>query len=234
MKAFLNRPGFLGTYGTFGADVSYLAAIFFTILFMIGWRQARKAHGQTHHTITLWAMLAMLAYFTLYYLSRNLGALALEGKEGFGGPAWIYSYVFTPLLTIHIVVVAVGLVLAVYMIILGFRASVRQGTERRLIADPLRMSGSAFRDTLAGAAAVFGLLAIIRWGSFARLIVYVSGFLLVAVVLLLERGIERWIPDGAIRHRRLGTFTMSLYLTALVTSTATYFMLYVLYPPKHP
>ena len=28
----------------------------------------------------------MLAFFTSYYLFRQLGVLAFEGKEGFGGP----------------------------------------------------------------------------------------------------------------------------------------------------
>lgn len=73
MKEFLDRPGFLGTYGTLGVDVTFIAAIFFTVLFMIGWYYARKGRGNAHHTLTVWAMLAMIGYFLFYYISRQLG-----------------------------------------------------------------------------------------------------------------------------------------------------------------
>ena len=63
-------------------------------------------------------------------------------------------------------------------------------------------------------------------------IVYISGFVLVLFVLLIEKGIERLIPDGERRHRAVGTFTMILFVIALVTSSTTYLMLYVLWPPK--
>jgi uncharacterized membrane protein YozB (DUF420 family) len=232
MKAYLTAKGFLSPYGTLGADLSSVLAWVFTILFIYGWYMGAKHRGQTHHTITLWGMVAMLGYFTAYYLARGLGALSLENKEGFGGPDWIYSYLFTPLLTIHILVISVGLVLAVYMIVLGFRASYKKGSERLLKSVPLKMGSRGFNYTLLGAALLFGMLAVARWGSFARLIVYLSGFLLVAAVLLLERGIERWIPDAAARHRSIGKFTMSLYVIALLTSTSTYVMLYFVYPPK--
>jgi uncharacterized membrane protein YozB (DUF420 family) len=51
-------------------------------------------------------------------------------------------------------------------------------------------------------------------------------------VLLIEKMIERLIPDGERRHRSIGTFTMVLYVIALITSSATYLMLYVIWPPK--
>ena len=232
MKALLTRPGFLGTYGTFGADVSFLMALFFTVLFLIGWRLAKRRDGNNHHTLVLWAMVGMLIYFTFYYLARGLGALATEGKEGFGGPEWMYDYVFTPLLTIHILVVSVGLVMAVYMIILGFRTAVKKNGRRLLQAGPLSMSTAAFYKILGWTFVLFAVAAAIRWHSLARLIVYLSGFLLVAVVLLVEKGIERWFPDGERRHRAIGTFTMVLYVIALVTSTTTYLLLYLIYPPK--
>jgi uncharacterized membrane protein YozB (DUF420 family) len=55
--------------------------------------------------------------------------------------------------------------------------------------------------------------------------------MLTAVVLAVERLIEWWMPDGARRHRAIGTFTMVLYVIALLTSTATYVLLYVIWPP---
>jgi uncharacterized membrane protein YozB (DUF420 family) len=232
MKELLGRPGFLPAHGTLGADLSFLMAMAFTLLFMVGWSMGKKKQGNRHHALTLWAMVSMLAYFTLYYLARSLGALATEGKEGFGGSDWVYRYIFTPLLTLHILVVSTGLVLAVYMIVLGFRVAVRKGGRRVLRAGPLSMSTSAFYKTLAGAFVLFAVVGLIRWHSIARLIVYISGFLLVAVVLLIEKGIERLIPDGERRHRAIGTFTMVLFLIALCTSSITYVMLYVIWPPK--
>ena len=232
MKDFLNAPGFLSPFGTFGADISSVMAWVFTLLFMYGWYKARKHQGQTHHLVTLWGMVAMLGYFTLYYLARGLGALSVEGKEGFGGPDWVYSYIFTPILTIHILVISIGLVLAIYMIVLGFRSSFKRGKERYLKAETLKMGRKGFIYTLAGAALLFGGFAAIRWSSMQRLLVYLSGFVLVVAVLFLERGIERWMPDAATRHRKMGAFTMALYVIALITSTMTYVMLYYIYPVK--
>jgi len=230
MKAFLTSPGFLSPYGTFGADFSTVMAWFFTILFVYGWQQARKHQGQKHHLVTLWGMIAMLAYFVFYYLARGLGALSVEGKEGFGGPDWVYDYIFSPILLIHILVISVGLVLAVYMIILGYRSSAMKKQARVLKPEPLKMSSITFKKVLIGTGATFGLLAVIRSGPLARYIVYLAGFLIIAGVMFLERGIERWLPSGAKRHRKIGTVTMLLYVIALVTSTATYVMLYYIYP----
>lgn len=232
MKEFLSRPGFLPAHGTLGADLSFLMALVFTILFMIGWAMGKKKQGNRHHALTLWAMVSMLAYFTLYYLARGLGALATEGKEGFGGPEWLYNYLFTPVLTVHITVVSIGLVSAVYMIVLGFRAAVKQSGRRVLRSGVLRMSQTAFLSVLGAAFFLLGIIAVIRCRSMACWIVYISGFLLVLVVLVLEKGIQRLIPDGERRHRMIGTFTMVLFLIALCTSTLTYLMLYVIWPPK--
>jgi len=232
MIEILHNPGFLPAHGTLGADLSFLMALTFTILFMIGWRMGRKRQGNRHHTLTLFAMTSMLAYFTVYYLARGLGALATEGKEGFGGPPWLYDFVFTPLLTLHIVVVSIGLVLAVYMIILGFRAAIRQSGRRILRSGTLKMTPSAFLSVTLASLVLFGIIAVIRCHSLACWIVYISGFSLVLIVLVFEKGIERLLPDGERRHRILGTFTMALFLIALFTSSITYIMLYVIWPPK--
>lgn len=231
MFEFLKNPGFLPTHGTMGADLSFVMALVFTLLFLIGWRMGRNRQGNRHHGLVLWAMVGMLAYFTVYYLARGLGALATEGKEGFGGPPWIYKFIFSPLLTIHILVVSVGLVLAVYMIVLGFRVTVKRMGQRVLQAGLLTMSPSAFLKIAGAVLVLFGLIGAARCHSVACWIVYVSGFLLVVAVLLIEKGIERLIPDGERRHRLIGSVTMTLYVIALVTSSITYVMIYVIWPP---
>ncbi len=232
MKTFLNAPGFLSPYGTLGADISSVMAWLFTLLFLYGWYLARKHRGSAHHHVTLWGMLAMLGYFTVYYLARGLGALSVEGKEGFGGPDWVYVYLFSPILTIHIVAVSIGLVMAIYMMVLGFRSSLKANGERHLKSEPLKMGDKGFRNVLIGAALFFGGIALWRWGSWGRFWVYLSGFLIVAATLLLERRIEKWIPDAGMRHRKMGAATMILYVVALFTSTITYVMLYYIYPVK--
>ena len=240
MQAWLGKPGFLGTHGTFGADLSFILAVVFTLLFILGWVLARQRKGNHHHTVTLWAMVAMLVYFTGYYLARNLGVLALEGKEGFGGSDELYNNVFLPILTVHITVVALGLIMAIYMIILGFRAAAKNVEGERVLRDvQLTLT---WRGALKIVLWALGILALIfvlirlgkgeftlSWGLF---VVYLAGLVIVLAVLMLEKIIERIWPDGSRRHRMLGRFTMTLFVIALITSTATYVMLYILYPAK--
>lgn len=232
MKEFLSEPGFLATYGTIGADLSYILAILFTILFLAGWYMGRRHQGGRHHSLVLGAMLAMLAYFSAYYLTRRLGVLAIEGKEGFGGPGWLYTYIFGPVLTVHILLVSIGLVMAVYMIILGFRASFKEKGRRLLRGVDLKVKKKNFFLTLSITVAVLGVLALIRCRTYRCASVYGAGLLLVALVFFLEKIIERLIPEGAKRHRLLGRFTMVIFLIVLLTSTLTYLFLYILYPPQ--
>jgi uncharacterized membrane protein YozB (DUF420 family) len=231
MTAWLKQPGFLSPYGTLGADLSYVLAVTFTVLFLIGWRHARRHRGQSHHVVTLWAMLTMLTYFVAYYVFRGLGALAFAGEEGFGGPPVLYRWLFSPLLFIHIMVVSLGIILALYMIVLGFRASIKERGNRVLRSGVLSVSLGRLFAVLVGALGLFGLLGFMRCHSRGCAVVYFSGFMLTAVVLAVERLIEWWMPDGARRHRAIGTFTMVLYVIALLTSTATYVLLYVIWPP---
>ena len=93
MFEWLKEPGFVGTHATMGADLSQLMATLFTVLFLVGWVQARQGRSNHHHWLVLGGMVAMLAFFTSYYLFRQLGVLAFEGKEGFGGTQQLYDNV---------------------------------------------------------------------------------------------------------------------------------------------
>ena len=234
MKELLAKPGFLGTHGTIGADLSYLFAVLFTALFLVGWHQAKKHKGNVHHGLTLWGMITMLAYFTSYYLFRRLGVLALEGRSGFGGPDWVYDNIFTPTLTIHIILVTFGIVIAIYLIVLGFRASVKENGRRFLKEEVLQVKKKNFYITLLSILAFLGLLAFIRCSSFRCVVVYISGFLIVILVFVFEKIMEKLLPNGAKRHRLLGKCTMVMYVLLLVTSTITYLLLYIIYTPKIP
>jgi uncharacterized membrane protein YozB (DUF420 family) len=236
MTEWLKQPGFLGTHATVGADLSQMMATLFTVLFVIGWIQARKRRGNAHHWLMLCGMLAMLAFFTSYYLFRSLGVLAFEGKEGFGGPEDLYRTVFVPLLTLHITLVTIGLVMAVYMIVLGFRTQLIERGTRVLRSGVLQTSWARVAKLFGGITAV--VLVLFLWRgltagfSVRKLEVYLGFILLIGIVFGIELAIQRIWPDGARRHRALGLFTMLIYCVLFVTGSVTYTMLYILYPGK--
>ena len=237
MKTLLEQPGFLAPSGTIGADVSYLLALVFTILFLIAWSMAKKAQGTRHHKLILVSMVAMMVYFVAYYYARSLGVLSFEGREGFGGPDDVYENIFVPVLTTHLILVTLGMILAFYMIPQGFRASDKSGGEYRLKSGELKMKPRTFKlvlFTIVGCwALVQALLLAVRQSPFGASVAYGLIFLTVALVVSLEKLIEKMLPDGARRHRILGRTTMVIFALILVTSTATYLMLYFIYPIKH-
>lgn len=236
MLEWLKQPGFAGTHATMGADLSQFMATLFTFLFVLGWLQARKRQGDRHHWLMLGGMVAMLAFFTSYYLFRQLGVLAFEGKAGFGGSQELYDHVFIPLLTFHIVLVVIGLVMAVYMIVLGFRAQVIVNGKRLLRNERLQTSwrriGSIFAAVTLTVLLVYGLRVAGSGFSTRKLMVYLGLLILIGIVLVIEIAIQRVWPNGEQRHRTLGWFTMIVYCTLFVTGTVTYTMLYILYPGK--
>lgn len=236
MAEFLKQSGFLGTHATMGADLSQLMATLFTVLFVIGWFQARSRRGHAHHWLMLSGMIAMLAFFTSYYLFRSLGVLAFEGKEGFGGSEALYHNVFIPLLTFHITLVVIGIVMAIYMIVLGFRTQAIVDGRRVLRDALLQTSWGKVGKIFGGIAAV--LIGLFLWRtatagfSVRKLEVYLGFVVLIGIVFAVEMAIQRIWPNGERRHRALGLFTMIIYCMLFVTGTTTYTMLYILYPGK--
>ncbi len=233
---WLKDPGFLGTHATIGADLSQLMATLFTGLFIVGWFQARQRKADAHHWLMFGGMIAMLSFFVAYYLFRQLGVLAVEGKEGFGGSQALYDYVFIPVLTVHIILVIIGLVMAVYMIVLGFRS-------QQFVAGVRSLNESLLQTSWKKVTTIFGVIAAVVMGLFLtrvasagfsmrKMEVYLGLLLLVAIVFAIEMAIQRIWPNGARRHRALGRFTMIIYCILFVTGTFTYTMLYILYPGK--
>jgi uncharacterized membrane protein YozB (DUF420 family) len=236
MKELLAKPGFMTSAGTIGADVSYLLAVVFTVLFLIAWGMAKKAQGTKHHKLILISMVSMVVYFCGYYYARQLGVLAFEGKEGFGGPQSVYDNVFVPVLTTHLVLVTLGLVLAFYMVAQGFRASEKVDGEYLLKSGDLKVSAKTFKKVMFTIVGLWLLSQIynsaIRHASMGASIAWALIFATIALVVSLEKGIEKMLPDGARRHRIIGRGTMIVYALILATSTTTYLMLYVIYPAK--
>ncbi len=236
MAEWLREPGFVGTHATIGADLSQLMATVFTALFIIGWVQARGGKGTGHHWLMLGGMIAMLAFFTSYYLFRQLGVLAFEGKEGFGGPQELYDNVFVPLLIFHIILVVIGLIMAIYMIVLGFRSQAFLEGRRVLKNATLQTSwkriGLVFGTLTALVLLLFGSRVLTSGFSLGKLSVYLGLLILAALVFGVEITIQRIWPNGERRHRVLGRFTMAVYCILFVTGSITYTMLYILYPGK--
>ncbi len=234
MKEILEKPGFLANAGTLGADLSYLLAVVFTVLFLVAWGLAKKAQGTKHHKLIGVSMVSMVIYFCGYYYARQLGVLSLEGKEGFGGPEEVYNSVFVPVLTTHLILVTLGLILAFYMMVQGFRASAKVDGDYLLKAGELKMRPETFKKVMLIIAGLWLLNLLLqnllRGISMTSNIAWTLIFLTIAGVVSLEKAIEKWLPDGARRHRILGRGTMVIYALILATSTATYLMLYVIYP----
>lgn len=233
---WLRDPGFLGTHATIGADLSQLMATIFTGLFVFGWMKAKKRQADAHHWLMLGGMIAMLSFFIAYYLFRQLGVLAVEGKEGFGGSQALYDYVFIPVLTLHIILVIIGLVMAVYMIVLGFRA-------QQVVNGVRTLQESLLQTSWKKVGMILGALTVLVLGLFLsrvatagfsmrKMEVYLGLLVLVAIVFAVEMAIQRIWPNGARRHRALGRFTMIIYCILFVTGSFTYTMLYILYPGK--
>lgn len=236
MTEWLKAPGFAGTHATMGADVSQFMATFFTVLFIVGWFQAKKGRGTGHHWMMLSGMVAMLAFFTSYYLFRQLGVLAFEGKEGFGGPKDLYDNVFIPLLTFHICLVVIGLIMAIYMIVLGFRSQTfiegRRKLKDAMLQTTWRKVGIIFGGVTVAVLLLFFSRIATAGFSLGKLSVYLGLLILVGIVLGVEITIQRIWPNGARRHKILGRFTVALYCVLFVTGSLTYTMLYILYPGK--
>lgn len=236
MFELLRQPGFFGTHATLGADLSQLMAALFTGLFIIGWIQARNHKADAHHWLMFSGMVSMGAFFVSYYMFRSLGVLAFEGKEGFGGSQALYDHVFVPVLILHIILVIVGLIMAVYLLVLGFRAQTFVGGVRQLKTGALQTSWATIGKVWSAVGGVVGLYLVFLYAtdrlSTRRSGVWIAFMLLIALVLIFEMSIQRIWPDGGRRHRALGRFTMIVYCILFLTGTFTYAMLYILYPGK--
>jgi uncharacterized membrane protein YozB (DUF420 family) len=139
-------------------------------------------------------------------------------------------------LTLHIILVIIGLVMAIYMIVLGFRS-------QQVIGGVRSLSESLLQTSWKKIGIIFGAITVLVLGLFMsriatagfsmrKLEVYLGLLILVAVVFAIEMAIQRMWPNGARRHRALGRFTMIIYCILFVTGTFTYTMLYILYPGK--
>ncbi|OGX03865.1 MAG: hypothetical protein A3K11_10465 [Nitrospirae bacterium RIFCSPLOWO2_12_FULL_63_8] len=130
----------------------------------------------------------------------------------------------------------IGIVMAVYMIVLGFRSQAIVEGRRILRNELLQTSWGKVGKIFGSIAAV--LIGLFLWRvatagfSVRKLEVYLGFIILIGIVFSVEMAIQRIWPNAERRHRVLGLFTMIVYCILFVTGTTTYTMLYILYPGK--
>ncbi len=121
------------------------------------------------------------------------------------------------------------------MIVEGFRACDKVGRDYVLKPGELKADPKKFVRIwlwILGLWALMEAYCLIMGKSGGAQLAYFLIFATIALVVGLEKLIEKWLPDGARGHRILGRGTMILFALILVTSTATYLMLYIIYPLK--
>lgn len=230
MKAFLLQTGFLSPYGNLGVDISYLVALIATGMFFFGWRKARRGDGRGHRLMMISASALLLGYFFFYYLLRNLGGIIVEGKLGFGGPAWMAENILTPLLMVHLTFVLLVFFLVPYQLWLGRRAARHSDQGLKLSSGPLKMKNSVWLRVWLPVTVLFAAVGVYRCSNGYCWLFYAGAPLFFAMGIGLERLLERLAPAGDRRHRIVGVLTLSAILMLFATTTGMYAMLHLLYP----
>jgi hypothetical protein len=153
-----------------------------------------------------------------------------EGKLGFGGPDWVAENILAPLLTVHLALVVLVFVLVPYQLWLGRRASARPDHALSLSEAPLAMKKSVWLRVLLPFSLLFLAVGLFRCESGHCWLFYAGLPAFFALVMALERLLERMLPAGGRRHRIVGTVTVAAILLLFASTTGMYTMLHLLYP----
>jgi putative membrane protein len=89
-----------------------------------GVRAIRRGNVVVHRRLML-STFALFATFLVLYLYK----VALTGPRGFSGAAWVESYVYYPLLGIHILLAIVCIPLVYYVLLLAYSHPVHELSE---------------------------------------------------------------------------------------------------------
>ncbi len=112
MDSFFQRPGFLGTDGTLGPDLSLLLSLVALALLTLGVVLARRKQYEAHRWIQT-AAVCVSVVPTAAWMIRSLRLYVLPGLPG----NLVYgSYVLT---AVHAVVGAVAVVMGVVLVVRG-------------------------------------------------------------------------------------------------------------------
>ncbi|MFB6135710.1 MAG: DUF420 domain-containing protein [Halobacteriaceae archaeon] len=86
-----------------------------------GWRFARRREFARHRA-SMVASAALFALFLALYLYR----VAIAGPTHFGGPAVVETYLYLPVLVVHMALAVVAIPLVYYALLLGATRDVRE------------------------------------------------------------------------------------------------------------
>ncbi len=100
-----------------------IAGINAAALFLLlgGWRAIRAGRTSAHRRSMLGAA-ACICFFLLLYVTR----VALGGTKAFPGPAGVRTYVYLPILGVHILLSIVSVPLVVYNLLVGLGTPVAE------------------------------------------------------------------------------------------------------------
>ncbi|MDR7519902.1 MAG: DUF420 domain-containing protein [Armatimonadota bacterium] len=100
------------------------------VCLVAGWRAVRAGRISAHRRFMV-ASAALISLFLVLYVTR----VALGGTKAFPGPPQIRTYVYLPILTVHIVLSIASVPLVIYNLITGLTRPVRTvaGTRHPLV-----------------------------------------------------------------------------------------------------
>jgi putative membrane protein len=111
-------PGLASALGVFPSVIALVNALALTSL-IAGWRAIRGRRLQPHRRFML-ASAALIALFLVLYVTR----VALGGTKAFPGPPAIRTYVYLPVLAVHIVLSVASVPLVIYNLLTGLTRGV--------------------------------------------------------------------------------------------------------------
>jgi putative membrane protein len=112
-------PAVAAALALFPSLIAVVNALALTCL-IAGWRAVRAGHIQRHRRLML-ASAALISLFLVLYVTR----VALGGTKAFPGPAAVRSYVYLPVLAVHILLSVVSVPLVIYNLITGLTRETR-------------------------------------------------------------------------------------------------------------
>lgn len=118
------------------------------VTILLGWRFARGGDYGKHRAMML-ASLGLFATFLALYLYK----VTLEGPTSFPGPAVVETYVYLPLLAVHVLLAMVCIPLLYYVLLLAMTrpiAALPESRHRRVgrIAAPLWLASFALGNVV--------------------------------------------------------------------------------------
>lgn len=150
MDAWLLGPGFLGTKGTLGPDLSLVLSVLAAVLMIVGWRLAVGGRYEVHRRLQTGAVIVN-AVPVVVWMFRSFWRFVVPGLPG---NLTRGSYALT---TVHAIVGALGVAVGVYLIVRGGEI-MRAGARGKDVKTVMR---AAFVLYMAGTALGVALYAVL-------------------------------------------------------------------------